>query len=172
MARVMGKLPGIVTLAIDMSKGILALKIAEEYLRSHNTTLGFHSTEAVVAVIAVVALVGHCFSPFLNFSGGKGVATGGGIFLYLAPSQTLIALLVFALSFYLWRIVSISSILAAITVPTLLILGSSTGSSGVHPLISSAALLCALLIVLRHKANLRRLAAGKEPQFKFAKEPN
>jgi acyl phosphate:glycerol-3-phosphate acyltransferase len=113
----------------------------------------------LAAVAALVAIIGHMFPVWLKFNGGKGVATGLGVFLALAPKAALIALLVFVAVVALTRYVSLGSILAAAIFPAAL--GWLERDSFPAP----ALLLCAaaaLLVILRHHQNIGRLWAGTE----------
>ena len=104
----------------------------------------------------LLAIVGHSCSIFLKFKGGKGVATGLGIILFLAPWETLIVFCVWAVIVALTRIVSLGSIVAAILVPVTMFFFN-------EPLpLTIFGLLAALLVVVRHKDNIIRLMHGKE----------
>ncbi len=107
------------------------------------------------------AVLGHMFSPYVRFRGGKGVATAGGVFLALAPLAFAIVIPVWALSLWLTGYVSLSSIVAALTFPLWVRL--TTGGAG--PTFWASVLL-ALLIVFAHRANIQRLLAGTENRFR------
>jgi len=150
VARTAGRKLGILTLVGDVLKGLLPVVAAR--------ALG--QPEAVVAAVAVAALAGHVFSIFLRMQGGKGVATGAGVLLGLAPSVAPIPLVLFAAIFALSRIVSLASIVAAVSAPiALFVLGRSST-------VTVAALVIAGLIVFRHGENISRLLAGTEQRFK------
>jgi acyl phosphate:glycerol-3-phosphate acyltransferase len=149
VARTAGTSLGLLTLVGDFVKGLLPVFVAR----------GIALPEAVVALVAVAALVGHVFSIFLAFRGGKGVATGIGALVALAPGGALIPLAVFAAAFAASRIVSASSVLASASVPVALVLLG-------HPTATCvAASSMALLIISRHHENIARLLAGTEPRF-------
>jgi glycerol-3-phosphate acyltransferase PlsY len=105
-------------------------------------------------------LVGHIFPVWLGFRGGKGVATGAGVFLVVAPVALLLAGIVFLAIVFLTRYVSLGSMVAAATIPLFVWL-----LSGSQPLLL-AAILGALLIVFAHRGNIGRLAHGTESQFR------
>ena len=115
------------------------------------------------------AVLGHMFSPFLGFKGGKGVATGLGALLGVFPILTLAAAsaaIVWGLTFAIWRYVSLASIAAAIALPvatTAALWDRLTGDAplGAVPFLS-VTLLLAALVVVRHRSNIRRLLAGEE----------
>jgi len=106
------------------------------------------------------AVVGHMFSPFVGFRGGKGVATAAGVFLALAPLAFAIALPVWALCLWITGYVSLSSIVAALTFPLWVRL-----TTDARPTFWASVVL-ALLIVFAHHANIRRLLAGTENKFR------
>jgi glycerol-3-phosphate acyltransferase PlsY len=155
VARSAGKKVGLFTLLGDVAKGLLPVLLVRFF------DLG----EIALACAAVAALLGHLFSPFLGFSGGKGVATGMGVLLGFAPMVVLLALLFFAVTFAASRIVSLASLVAAAVTPLLL-----WWFAYPHPRFY-AGLLIALLIILRHHENIVRLLNGQEQKFSFAKSP-
>ncbi len=153
VARGAGKKAGILTLLGDAAKGLIPVLVVR-FL-----ALG----EMALAGAAVAALLGHIFPIFLGFSGGKGVATGLGVFLGLAPCAILLALLLFSVTFALTRIVSLSSLVAAAATPVLLFLLAY--SSG-HII---AGVVIAGLILMSHRENIARLRKGQEPKFSSGK---
>ena len=153
VARAAGKKLGLLTLVGDTLKGVAAVSLSQL-----SNTDSFLTSAAFLGFLAIT---GHCFSPFLRFRGGKGVATGLGVFLALSPLATLGAVAVFAISFMATRYVSLSSVLSCVALPFLLVMITS----GSEPeLLFFASLSCAL-IIFRHKDNIRRLLAGKEEKF-------
>lgn len=110
------------------------------------------------------AVLGHMFSPYVRFRGGKGVATAAGVFIALAPLAFAIALPVWALSLWLTGYVSVSSIVAALTFP----LWVRLTTDGTGPTFWASVVL-ALLIVASHRANVQRLLAGTESRFRTRK---
>ena len=149
--RVAGKLPGILTLLGDIIKGVLPLLVITRWLGPTPGQLG---------LLALIAIIGHCYPVYLGFRGGKGVATALGIFLVLSPKAVLLAAILFILTVAISRFISLGSVLAALSMPMLvLFLG--------HPKEIVASTLCiASLIVWRHRANLRRLLDGTENRFR------
>jgi acyl phosphate:glycerol-3-phosphate acyltransferase len=156
VARSVGKKAGLFTLLGDAAKGLIPVLIVRAL------DLG----ETPLACAAVAALLGHVFSPFLNFSGGKGVATGLGVFLGLAPQAILIALLLFAFTFAVSHIVSLASLVATGATPVLLFLLSYPQG---HVF---AGLIIAGVIILRHHENIARLLKGQEAPFSMKKPPS
>ncbi|MGC2211525.1 MAG: glycerol-3-phosphate 1-O-acyltransferase PlsY [Candidatus Korobacteraceae bacterium] len=116
----------------------------------------------LAAVAALTALIGHMFPVWLGFHGGKGVATGLGVFLALAPAAALLALLVFAITVALTRYVSLGSVLAAGFFPAF-VYWLERDTFPAPALIMCAA--AALLVILRHHQNIARLWAGTESRF-------
>jgi glycerol-3-phosphate acyltransferase PlsY len=112
--------------------------------------------EAYCVAGLVAAMIGHSFSCFTGFKGGKGVATGAGGFLVLMPQVTLIAAAVWALLFFSIRYVSLASIAAALTIPV----GAYFFN---EPLVLiAAAAAAAIFVIVRHRANISRLIHGTE----------
>jgi glycerol-3-phosphate acyltransferase PlsY len=113
-------------------------------------------------------VLGHVFPVWLGFRGGKGVATGLGVFLVLAPLATLCALVVFAVVVWLWRYVSLGSITAAAVLPVAVwSLGTLGVADRVAAPVLAVAALGAALIIFMHRANVGRLLAGKENRLKL-----
>lgn len=147
--RTLGPLPGALTLIGDVAKGYAAVRLAR--------ALGPGTVWPALG--AVLALVGNCWSVFLRLRGGKGVATGFGAFLALAPWATAPAALVWVIVTATFRYVSLASMLACLGLPVgVLLLGYP------WPAVAAAAV-AGGIIVLRHRANLGRLLSGTEPRL-------
>ena len=153
VARVLGKKAGLATLLGDVLKGILAVGLA-----SLITSAPEYRSYAAVAVVA-----GHCFSfpPYLK--GGKGVATALGAMIVLSLLHTLCGAAMFAILFYLKRIVSVASICAAFTVPLAAL------ATGAPDEVAGAFSVIALIVVARHYPNIKRIIEGTEPISTFGK---
>jgi glycerol-3-phosphate acyltransferase PlsY len=149
VSRRAGKVAGVVTLVLDALKGSAAVLIAIRLTHS----------DWLVAAAAVAVLVGHIFPVWLGFRGGKGVATGAGVFLVLAPLAVLCAGVLFLAIVVSTRYVSLGSMIGAATIPVFVWLLSDS-----HPLLI-AAVLGALLIVFAHRGNIGRLAHGTESRI-------
>lgn len=154
VARVIGKKAGLITLGIDVLKGLLSVSLASFVFGNPELT----------SLAAVATVGGHCFSIPGRSKGGKGVATGMGVLLVLSPVSAICAVAVFSLIFGLSKIVSLSSISAALCAPLFASLTGIEGSS----LYSIG--FVALLICYRHKENLRRLSEGNEKKFSFGEK--
>ncbi len=146
--RQQGKLLGILTLLLDLLKGLLPT-LAAAHLASGR----------IGAATGLAALIGHCYSIFLKGRGGKGVATGLGVFLALAPLAVLASLAVFLAVVALRRMVSLASIGAALGLPL------ACGLLHSPPETVVAALLASSIIVIRHKDNIKRIRAGTESRL-------
>ncbi len=152
--RVLGKKLGILTLLCDVAKGFLPVFLVALYLPP--------SADAVwiVALCGLAAVVGHMFSVYLGFTGGKGVATALGVFLFFSPLAILAALLLFIGVVYVSGFVSAGSLAAAAVIPLFLFLFGS-GFETVF-----VALVIAILIWVKHSTNIKRLIAGEEKSWK------
>ncbi|MBA2703450.1 MAG: glycerol-3-phosphate 1-O-acyltransferase PlsY [Blastocatellia bacterium] len=180
VSRRAGKAAGVLTLVLDASKGAAAVAIAKGVLglpvfaaegglalnQLANSNWAIESAYWCVAAAAIAALVGHIFPIWLGFRGGKGVATGVGVFLVLSPFAVVIAGVVFLVIVLLTRYVSLGSIVAAVTIPLLVLIQNYiTPRIDCGPLIT-AAILSAALIVFAHRQNISRLLNGTESKFK------
>lgn len=171
VSRRAGKLAGVITLALDMLKGAAAVQIALLIFG----LFPYEASEAApvqnaywwVAVVAVVAIIGHVFPVWLGFRGGKGVATGVGVFLVLAPVAVAFAGVIFILVVVSTRYVSLASMLAAAAIPFFLLLqdGYLRAVVGLVPIMTAAGV-SAVLIILAHRGNIGRLLAGTESRFR------
>jgi glycerol-3-phosphate acyltransferase PlsY len=149
VARVLGKGRGLLTLLADAAKGFIPVFVAQK--------IGLSDTS--VALIAAAAFLGHLYPIFLKFQGGKGVATAFGALLGVAPLAVLVLTVVFGVVVLTSRIVSLSSMAAALAAPL-----SLWSFSYSPPLVGMAVFLAAMIIV-RHRANIQRLFSGTEPRF-------
>ena len=136
---------GIATLILDALKGVIVLAVA--------SFLGLD--ESVLWAIAVLAVLGHCFSPYLNFEGGKGVATGMGVMMFLLPIETIIALVVWFIMAKTVRISSVSSLTA--------VLSLLVASFIIHPHMAHAPVVFIVFILFyKHIPNIIRVIKGEE----------
>ncbi len=154
VARVIGAKWGMVTLVADMLKGLVPVLLAR-YLAA-NTGMG----TVVVSLTGFFAVAGHCFSAFLGFRGGKGVATAVGVFLATCPLAVAGAFLVFFASMKKWSIVSVASLLSSLSMPIFIYF--------ICPVISFEimALAIAAVIWFKHTDNIKRLLQGTEKRFR------
>jgi glycerol-3-phosphate acyltransferase PlsY len=144
--RTSGVRAAILVAALDIAKGAAGVLLA----------IRLSPQAAAPAAAGLAAIIGHVYPVWLRFRGGKGVATACGVFLVLAPIAVLPAVMVFVLTVWATRYVSLGSVLASLVLPAI---AYATGSPAPVVIVASAA---AALILLRHHANLRRLVAGTE----------
>src|ERR1043165_6511266 len=149
VSRRAGKAAGVVTLVLDALKGAAAVFVASRLTQN----------DWIVAAAAIAVIVGHIFPVWLGFRGGKGVATGAGGFLVLAPIAVLCAGVVFLAIVFATRYVSLGSMVGAATIPLFVWLQSDS-----RPLLIAAGL-GALLIAFAHRGNIGRLAHGTEARI-------
>ena len=151
VARAGGKALGVTVIVLDAAKAIVPILVARRLLAGAPHGLLW------VVLVALAAFVGHLFPVWLGFKGGKGVATGLGIFAVLAPWGAVAGLVTYGLVYAATRISSLGSLLgtSACAVATFVL-------HGVRSPVSWAGLALAALIVLRHRENIRRLLSGEE----------
>jgi len=171
VSRRAGKAAGVLTLLLDALKGAAAVWIASWILGT--PILGAEIDPVLtsaywwVAAAGVAAILGHMFPVWLGFRGGKGVATGVGVFLMLAPIAVGLAAVIFVLIVWRTRYVSLGSIVAAATIPVFIWLQDALIRPVGHRIpIMTAAAAGAILIIFAHRANVRRLVAGTENKFR------
>jgi len=144
-----GKAAGLLTLACDLLKGGAPVLLASL----------LHADPAFISLVGLAAFIGHLFPVYLGFKGGKGVATAFGVMLAIAPAAAILSAAVFAVVLALKRYVSLGSIIAASTLPVFL--SFMPRYKGFVPLGAAVA----LLIIVKHKENIKRLVEGKENKF-------
>jgi glycerol-3-phosphate acyltransferase PlsY len=146
--RNLGIMGFVATFILDAGKGLLAVLLASK-MTSENPTW--------VAAAAFAAVSGHCFPVWLKFRGGKGVATGVGVFIALAPWQVVLVLVIFAVVVAIWRYISLGSIVATAAFPVLVYLMKNPP---IQVVLGAAG--AAVIIIARHNANIGRLLKGTE----------
>ena len=180
VSRRAGKGAGVLTLVLDALKGAAAVVIAKVLLglptlvaqgwvvsfrQDANNFASIENPYWWVAAAAIAVIVGHIFPVWLGFRGGKGVATGVGVFLVLAPLAVAFAGLVFLVIVLLTRYVSLGSIVAAAAIPLIILVQSYiTPRIDFWP-VMTAAVVGAALIIFAHRANIERLIRGTENKF-------
>ncbi len=153
--RVLGKGPGTIVLILDIIKGVVPVVVVAGYL----------SPSEIGRVIAALAAVcGHNWTCFLNFKGGKGIATSLGVLIGLmialpdVRGPVILCVLSWLASFLITAYVSVSSILAAVLLPIFMIV------FGADTPVTFLSIVFGVLVVLRHKPNIHRLLTGQEPR--------
>lgn len=150
VARLLGKKLGALTLLCDIAKGFLPIWLAARFLEPG----------PALALVGAASVLGHMFPVYLRFRGGKGVATALGLFLYLAPWAVVLALALFLAVVRLTGFVSAGSLAASAALPLLIpMLGGASWQVAL-------ALFVAVMIWIKHRANIRRLLNGTEKSWK------
>lgn len=162
--RVMGTLPAIVVLLLDISKGFLSIHLASLFQLGGSMGISPQTFNLVRILAGLAAIAGHNWTIFLKFRGGKGVATGCGVSLGLAPLPALVSLAIFVVVTGLTRYVSLGSMFAVLTFPLNCLLFK-------EPLILVFfGSFVALVVVVRHQANIKRLIAGTENRIEWVRD--
>ena len=151
--RHIGKRAAITVFLLDVFKGVLAILVAKYFLLNDSWQVA----------IGLSTLIGHIWPVWLNWKGGKAVATGLGIFLGLSWQVGLSTLGVFIIMITLFRIVSLASVSAALALPLIMFLSFKTSYFSLPFLVIS--LLAMTLVIWRHRENIVRLIKGKEPRI-------
>ena len=166
--RTLGKWPGLVVLLVDVLKGVAAIVFAREFypwlwgLPSVTAPAGLDLSTWIpwaVGLAGLAALLGHSRSIWLNFAGGKSVATGLGVLLAISWPVGLGGLAIFGVAVAAFRMVSLGSMLAALTAIALV-------CAWEHPVPYRLLVIAGgLYVIARHRANIRRILAGTEPRL-------
>ena len=163
VSRRAGKAAGVFTLVLDALKGVLAIIVAQIIIGESGSSIDWLTAAAAIAVIA-----GHIFPVWLRFRGGKGVATGAGVFLMLAPIALFCAAIILVVVVWITKYVSLGSMVAAAIIPLFVWMDMVfiKPITDLWPLLT-AAVAGAMLIIFAHRGNIRRLAEGTEPKFRL-----
>jgi acyl phosphate:glycerol-3-phosphate acyltransferase len=156
--RILGKGPGIVVLLIDALKGFLPAKFLPALLLQ-GVAAGEPKYQSLAVVAGLFAVIGHNYTCWLRFKGGKGIATSAGVLIAWVPLALVITLASWIIVFAVSRYVSLASVLAAFVLPLAVF---ATGEPGY--MIGIASILSALAIY-KHRANIQRLLKGTEHRF-------
>lgn len=151
VARAVGKAGGVLTLLLDAGKGIFSMKLASGLIDG--------PVDLWLALVGGAAFLGHVFSVYLHFKGGKGVATALGVVFFLSPVTAFVLAVVFAAVVYFTRYVSLGSLCAALLLPFL----SAFLADSRHTVTLS--LLMSFVVIYTHRENIKRLIAGEERKF-------
>lgn len=158
VARAVGKAGGVLTLILDAAKGFVPLYFARRAFPENYY--------AVVSLCGAAAFLGHLFPVYLKFRGGKGVATAGGIIIFLSPITALLLFVIFLFVLLLTGYVSVGSLFCAVSFPILM------AFLGPTPLYIAVALFIGIMIFFTHRENMRRLVEGRENKFLGKKKSN
>ena len=151
--RVLGIIPGIITLIIDIAKGLICASIIASFFH-RGCSDQFYNLFQIIA--GTSSIVGHNWTIFLDFKGGKGVATSAGVFLAISPIAILLCIAVWGICALITRYVSLSSIVAAVSLPVFIGVFNFRIGNLVFGIIA------AVFVVIRHKGNIERLLHGTE----------
>ena len=157
--RAVGKKEGIFVFLMDFLKGLIPVLFWKHY--------GMYPG----LVSAIGAILGHTLTPYLKFRGGKGIATGFGSFLGLFPAAILSSFGVWVLFLLISGIVSVGSIMAAITFPLFYSIYAFKSSGNVDPVILVFTGIISIYIIYKHRGNIKRLFRGEEPRILYKKKP-
>jgi glycerol-3-phosphate acyltransferase PlsY len=155
VSRNAGSFAGILTLLLDAAKGYLAVWLADRWTNGNIRWM---------MVAAILAVVGHMFTVWLNFQGGKGVATGLGVFLPICWQAVAAAAVLWLVVVVFWRYASLGSISAAAALPILIYILYAPGHAPPE-FVSFGTLLICVLVIAKHRSNVERLVAGTEPHI-------
>ena len=160
--RTLGKSYGYPVFALDFLKGLGAVKMSIWIATRMQSE--WNPPEMFGIVAAISSVIGHSFPVWLRFKGGKGVATSAGALLALAPVAALVGVVIWILTFWLTRYVSVASIAAAAVLPVVILITTRlSGTTGKLLFYSSVCL--AAVVIWRHRPNISRLIHGTEPRF-------
>lgn len=153
LLRIAGKVPGIIALVLDAAKGVICVTLIANIFYVSSLPI---SLPMMRVLLGLCVVFGHIWTIFLRFKGGKGVATTIGVFLGVAPLVTILSLIIWSLTFYFSRFVSLSSIAFSISLPIFVIILKRPDAyfflSGV----------LSIFIVIKHIPNIKRLIEGRE----------
>jgi glycerol-3-phosphate acyltransferase PlsY len=173
--RVLGWKWGVLTIILDALKGALAvIVIARLYLDNipFNNITPFDDFTLIQIICGVVAVIGHIWTVFAGFRGGKGIATALGFMVIIITIDMLLALAVFTIVVTISRYISLGSLIAAVSVPLILIIRENlfdVNIPGYHTILPFTIVL-ALLIMYTHRKNIARLIKGSENKISFVKK--
>lgn len=154
--RVLGSRAAVPVLLFDIGKGFFAVWYISGLM---DGTVWF----ALLAAVSVV--LGHNYSVFVHFSGGKGVGTTAGAFLALAPYAVLFCVVIWLITLLLTRIVSLASMVAAVFLPISVHLSNILLDAGAHESVLLLSIVVAVLVLYKHRPNIRRLREGSEKKI-------
>ena len=163
--RTLGKQLGITCLLLDFTKGLVPVLIARNMVEPMMAEQQF-TAQSIEVLTALASIMGHNYSPWIGFKGGKGIATTAGVITALMPFGLLLLILVWTIFTFTTKYVSVGSIAAAASLPILVITGSAfhgklANGTWNKPLFIFS-LIAAILAIWKHRANLARLKAGTE----------
>ena len=162
VTRVLGKRFGYPVFIVDFAKGLVAVLVAVAIAQATQSNPAF--TDLCIAIAAFFSVIGHSYSVWLRFSGGKGVATSLGCLFGINWMAAIAVCIVWLVVFQMTKYVSLASVVAAIALPIAVAL-TLFFKQRQSPVLLYFSLCLAAIIVLRHRSNLSRLMKGTEPRF-------
>ncbi|HRK75355.1 MAG TPA: glycerol-3-phosphate 1-O-acyltransferase PlsY [Rhodothermales bacterium] len=164
--RILGRNAALIVVVVDVMKGLVAALFISQIRIGGEALPISEKYHAVMYMAGLAAVIGHIWTIFAGFRGGKGVATGMGMVLGTLPGGILIGLPVFILIVSITGYVSLSSILSALAIPFAFVIMDETGLYNFSPVAIWFTIGLSALIVFAHRANIKRLMAGSENSFK------
>ncbi|MEA3476400.1 MAG: glycerol-3-phosphate 1-O-acyltransferase PlsY [Candidatus Cloacimonadota bacterium] len=173
--RVIGIIPGIISFILDFFKGFFAVQIGRWLLESSTNIFNIpilnvlnnievtQTFQILIIIVGISVMLGHIFPIFLQFKGGKGVATGAGAFINIAPIPVVYALTSFVITLFIFRYVSLASMIAVAAFFISELIRNIPKFNELPFLILTAFIM--ILIIFRHKENIKRLKNGKEKKL-------
>ncbi len=191
MLRIVGKKYGITCFVLDFLKGFIPALLAYNlykfagadetmtigFIREHAMDLGSNQfkAQALQVFTGLCAILGHNYSPWVNFKGGKGIATSVGVLIAFMPFGAAILIVIFILTYKITRYISLASIVASASLPFLVLYGSWShgkleAGTWNKPLLIFA-IFIALMAIWKHRSNIKNIIAGKEHKFAPKNKP-
>ncbi|MCK4641873.1 MAG: glycerol-3-phosphate 1-O-acyltransferase PlsY [Candidatus Marinimicrobia bacterium] len=164
--RVLGWKAGLFVSLVDIAKGTFATLVIS---RIHFGTVPFENPSIVMILAGMCAILGHTYTIFASFKGGKGVATGAGMLIALFPYALLTCLVIFILILFTTGFVSVSSITAAVSLPIVLFMFDRFLNMNVDPVLMTVSIIIPVFIIFTHRTNIKRLISGEEQAFEKLK---
>jgi glycerol-3-phosphate acyltransferase PlsY len=166
--RVMGWKPALFVVLVDVGKGTLAVLLIAK-IGQGSVPL---DTTLIRILAGFAAIIGHIWTVFAGFRGGKGMGTAFGVLIALAPVASLVCVGVWLILVFTFRIVSVGSMAAGIVFPTVIIIQKYVLNNSIHDALVGMAILLGVLVFVTHRSNIRRLLKGEENRFGKKKENN
>ncbi len=172
--RVLGWESGLFVVIVDMLKGVGATVLVarlfwDPTLPFYNRT-PFDDFTVIQIICGAAAIIGHIWTVFAGFRGGKGIATGAGVLIGIAPTEFTVSVSIFVMVFHAWRYVSLASVSAAVAFPTSLFVRHNVLAENItsYRTLIVFALLVAILLIFSHRHNIKRLIEGTESRITSA----
>ncbi len=161
--RVLGWKAGVFVIAVDIGKGVFATLVISKL---NLTGVPLLASTLLQIIAGVSAVCGHIWTVFAGFRGGKGVSTAAGMIIALYPIAFLICIAIFTIVLFTTRYVSVSSMIAAVSLPIVFVVLQQIGHQPVSSPLLVLSLIMAGLIIFTHRANIRRLLNGTENRIR------